>query len=380
MTAAAPEHGDPPAERPLRQEQEDASDEVTEVAPGILRLQLPIHFTGLGHVNCYALEDHDGVTLVDPGLPGEASWNALMARLDDASIPLRHVKGVIVTHSHPDHFGGAGMVAEHSGAEVIASTHFRTWWDPQEEAGEPQLDLAEAPGDEGRAGRDGRADDDRADDDLGPASPFDRPTPWGGRTEPMPAEARQALRERRQEAMRWFRVPRPTVRLDDADPLHAAEREWVAVFTPGHTHDHLCLFSPADGILLSGDHVLPSITPHISGLLHGDPLASYLDSLDKVCALDDVALALPAHGHPFRDLDGRVAAIKEHHDERLERLRVASAALGWADVADLSRELFSPRAWGSMAESETYAHLEHLRCTGRADRREVEGRLEFLAR
>ena len=41
----------------MKQEQEDATEEITEVAPGILRLQLPIDFTGLGHVNCYALED-----------------------------------------------------------------------------------------------------------------------------------------------------------------------------------------------------------------------------------------------------------------------------------------------------------------------------------
>ena len=30
---------------------------IVEVAPGILRLQLPIDFTGLGHVNTYALEE-----------------------------------------------------------------------------------------------------------------------------------------------------------------------------------------------------------------------------------------------------------------------------------------------------------------------------------
>jgi hypothetical protein len=28
--------------------------------------------------------------------------------------------------------------------------------------------------------------------------------------------------------------------------------------------------------------------------------------------------------------------------------------------------LFQERSWGSMAESETYAHLEHLRLTGEA--------------
>ncbi|MCY4664500.1 MAG: hypothetical protein OXC00_07540, partial [Acidimicrobiaceae bacterium] len=59
-----------------KQEQEPASPEVTEVASGVLRLQLPISMPGLGHVNCYALTDSDGVALVDPGLPGEESWAA----------------------------------------------------------------------------------------------------------------------------------------------------------------------------------------------------------------------------------------------------------------------------------------------------------------
>jgi hypothetical protein len=35
-----------------KQEQESARDEVTEVAPGVLRMELPIRMPGLGHVNC----------------------------------------------------------------------------------------------------------------------------------------------------------------------------------------------------------------------------------------------------------------------------------------------------------------------------------------
>ena len=57
-----------------KQEQEDAREEVTEVAPGVLRMELPIRMPGLGHVNCYALVDGDGVALVDPGLPGPATF------------------------------------------------------------------------------------------------------------------------------------------------------------------------------------------------------------------------------------------------------------------------------------------------------------------
>ena len=110
------------SERIPKQEQEPASEEITEVAPGILRLQLPIALPGLGHVNTYAIEDGDGFALVDPGLPGEASWKALLDRMDAAGIPMHRVHHVIVTHSHPDHFGGAGMLAEESGAEVVASS------------------------------------------------------------------------------------------------------------------------------------------------------------------------------------------------------------------------------------------------------------------
>ncbi len=51
----------------MREEQEEASVEVTEVADRVLRLQLPINMPGLRHVNCYALVDDDGVALVDPG-------------------------------------------------------------------------------------------------------------------------------------------------------------------------------------------------------------------------------------------------------------------------------------------------------------------------
>src|ERR1700689_5968601 len=96
------ENGGPTAPRTKKQEQEDASPEIVEVVPGILRLQLPIDFTGLGHVNTYALEDDKGFTLVDPGLPGEESWLALRSRMDAAGIPLGRVHTIGVKTSHPD--------------------------------------------------------------------------------------------------------------------------------------------------------------------------------------------------------------------------------------------------------------------------------------
>lgn len=375
-----------------KQEQAPASEEILEVAPGILRLQLPIDFTGLGHVNTYALEDERGFALVDPGLPGKASWDVLQERMAAAGIPLHRVHSVIVTHSHPDHFGGAGLLAEEAGADIIASHRFRTWWDP-DDLDDRELEPADPsptgppgsrtslPGGTTTAASMAHATVVEHDEDGNPKlppSPFGRPTPWGGRTEELPPERRAEIEKNLADAIRWFRVPRPSIRVADEDRVVLAGREWFGLYTPGHTNDHLCLFDPTEGVLLAGDHVLPTITPHISGMIEGDPLARYVESLDRIASFTGVRLVLPAHGQPFTDLAGRVDEIKAHHDERLERLRELSSEHGWTSVQDLSHLLFAPKAWGSMAESETYAHLEHLRLRGEADQREVGGLLEYL--
>jgi glyoxylase-like metal-dependent hydrolase (beta-lactamase superfamily II) len=355
--------GDPTL-RPRKQEQEPASTEITEMAPGILRLQLPIELPGLGHVNTYALEDDDGFTLVDPGLPGEGNWLNLLDRLQGADIPLERVHTVVVTHSHPDHFGASGLLVEQTGARLVTSQQFRIWWNDLEDSDE-ELESA-----------DGVVNIEQIQAMRG----LDRRTPWGGVTENLPPDRRAEFERNFEESMKWFRIPRPTVRLDDEERIRLGGREWFGLFTPGHTSDHLCVWDPESGILLSGDHVLPTITPHISGLIEGDPLAAYVENLDRVAALDDVQLVLPAHGQPFTDLPGRVDEVKEHHEARLDRLREISEELGWATVEDLSHQLFAPRSWGSMAESETYAHLEHMRRRGEADARDAEGLVEFLAR
>ena len=53
-----------------------------------------------------------GFTLVDPGLPSDESWAALQQRLAAAGIPLKRVHTTFITHSHPDHFGGAHKLVE----------------------------------------------------------------------------------------------------------------------------------------------------------------------------------------------------------------------------------------------------------------------------
>jgi len=215
-------------------------------------------------------------------------------------------------------------------------------------------------------------------DDTGYFSSSTRTTPWGG--SPIPHLARNIWMMR---LARWHLIPRmrppiPTRLVTGGDHLTLAGREWEVVFTPGHTGDHVCLFDPETRLLISGDHVLPTITPHVPGLSPlVDPLGSYLESLQGLRRLGDVSQVLPAHGHPFGDLGGRIDQIVAHHDARLAELRQISAALGPATVVDLSRELFRPAVWGMMAESETYAHLEYLRLRGEAERLDLNGHVGY---
>lgn len=134
-------------------------------------MQLPIRMPGLGHVNMYALLDRRGATVVDPGLPGPATWKAIRQRLGQAGLELRHVHTVVVTHSHPDHFGGAARFAREAGAEVVAHRAFR--FGVLESSDEPEVsveDLSEQAGES----------HPEAESHVKALESWRSRTPWGG--------------------------------------------------------------------------------------------------------------------------------------------------------------------------------------------------------
>jgi glyoxylase-like metal-dependent hydrolase (beta-lactamase superfamily II) len=350
-----------------KQEQEPATDEITELAPGVLRTQLPVELPGLGHVNCYFLEDERGVALVDPGLPGPGSWKALMDRLKRAGFELRHVHTAIVTHSHFDHFGGATQLRLEADANIITHDSFRTVFEARELMENPDAEATEL------------ADDD---DIEKLRSMFRRPKPWGGSWSPPPDDELRIFAKMGRKSAKRFTIPEPSLTLHDTEVVRLARRDWIAVHTPGHTSDHLCLYDPEERLFISGDHVLPTITPHIAGagpgggLLYDDPLAEFFNSLRRMHDFD-VRLVLPAHGHPFTDLAGRADHIIDHHEERLDMLRNSIDQVPSGVVADYMRIMFKERSWGDMAESETFAHLEHLRQLGQATVDQRDGHLVY---
>lgn len=350
--------------RPEKSENKPARDEVEQVAPGVLRVMLPIAMPGLGHVNCYVLSDERGLTLVDPGLADGVSHEVLTQRLADVDLDIRRVHTAVVTHSHHDHFGGVARLLALDTIQPVAvvahSSFGRAWSAAYDDLiAEDSTSWAIRDGDEPL---------------IEAASRFVRPTKWGTMTDPVPIDHLRTLADGI-GLVGALRPPTPTIPVEDGQRIRLGGQDWLVLHTPGHADDHLCLFDEQHGTLLGGDHLLPTITPHISGLSkHDDPLQAFFDSLARIHGLADVNVALPAHGDPFENVYERVTEIREHHDGRLQRLEEIHDANGPGHTEHYMKHLFRERSWGSMAASETFAHLEWLRLNGTVTRTETDGR------
>jgi glyoxylase-like metal-dependent hydrolase (beta-lactamase superfamily II) len=82
---------------------------VEEIVPGLHRILK-------GYVNAYALEDDDGLTLIDTGLPQRAPRVAAATRLLGRSPGA--VKTILLTHHHSDHTGSLADLVKLTGATV----------------------------------------------------------------------------------------------------------------------------------------------------------------------------------------------------------------------------------------------------------------------
>jgi glyoxylase-like metal-dependent hydrolase (beta-lactamase superfamily II) len=159
--------------------------------------------------------------------------------------------------------------------------------------------------------------------------------------------------------------------IDEGDVVTFAGSEWDVYWTPGHEEGHVVFHRRTDGLIIVGDTVLGKITPHIGWMLEPpDPLAQFLDSLEKVARLEP-SLVLPGHGRPFEDGSSRARAIAAHHRLRLRRCMEIVVRKGPMAAMDVARDLFDRELMffeERLALAETLSHLEYLRLRGRMHR------------
>ena len=83
---------------------------VERVRPGVWSIPVPIPNNPLRYVLVYAFETDGGIYLVDAGWNTDEAFETLAAGLTSLGASMGDVRGVMITHIHPDHYGLAGRV------------------------------------------------------------------------------------------------------------------------------------------------------------------------------------------------------------------------------------------------------------------------------
>jgi glyoxylase-like metal-dependent hydrolase (beta-lactamase superfamily II) len=315
---------------------------VEQLRSDLWSVPVPMPHGPLRYVSVYVFAlAGGGLGLIDAGWDSDESWAALCAGLASIGASVADVRGLLVTHLHFDHLGLAGRVRQDSGAWIAMH--------PADAAVVGQLN--------GRTAAAAAADE------------VDFLVRLGADPEEAHADAGDP------DAMEPFlRMAAPDRLLEDGDLADLPGWSLRAVHTPGHTAGHLCFSEERTGLLFSGDHVLPRITPNISTTGDGapDPLRDYLASLAAVRDLAPTEV-LPAHEWRFRGLAERVDELGAHHEHRLEELLQAVRAHPGSTPWQLAAHLTWSRPWSSyqrrmriFAVTETDAHLRLLGSRGLA--------------
>jgi glyoxylase-like metal-dependent hydrolase (beta-lactamase superfamily II) len=313
------------------------------VLPGLWRLRLPLPWPGVPHGNAWAIAAGPGVVLVDTGTHEEGSLAQLERALEQVMLRLEHVRLLVATHAHSDHWGQAAPVRERAGCEF--------WMHPNHEHGVR-----------------GASD---------PEAALARRLEVGRQS----GVSEAALRR---YASRYGEMPSGIAAVIEPDrPLVSGvliETDlgaWDVVETPGHAPSHICLYQPERRLLISGDHLLGRISLFYDyGWTH-NPVGEFLGSLDVVESLD-ARLALSGHGRPFVDVRGHIEGNRQLVRERLDAVLAALDGARVRTAVEIAPAVFGEALSEYNATwrlQETLCYLRHLEVQGQV-RHEADGTVE----
>ena len=321
---------------------------MTEVIPGIYQLKIPLPSKEifLGYVNVYLAQGNNGYLLVDTGWDTEEAFNSLKKQLAEIGINFKDISQIVATHIHPDHCGLTGKLKQLSPAKIALHYLEKDFIESR------YINM----------------------DEL-----LSQIAEWL-HTNGVPNEELIKLQTASLGMAKFVTPALPDITLYGGEIISTGVFNFRVLWTPGHSPGHISLYEPTKKVLISGDYILPKITPNIG--LHPqsgtNPLGDYIKSLNTTKKLD-VNLILPGHENPFTGLQSRIEELIWHHQKRnseiLETLKATaktayqiSTEITWgSDINGVGWDNLTP--WNRrLAILETLAHLEAMRFAGKVEK------------
>jgi glyoxylase-like metal-dependent hydrolase (beta-lactamase superfamily II) len=322
--------------------------EINEVMPNLIQVQTPLPNSPLKATNNYYIRGKARDLWIDTAFNHEICKQAMDETLKILDVDMARTD-IFATHLHADHCGLIGYMAKPStrifasrkDGEVFGDRNYIPRYNRLQEFADKNLS---APG--------------------GGFNIFDQVI-FTYRSDPFDNEI---------------------IMLNDTDTLSIGGFEFECVLTPGHTDGHMCLYDHNKKLLISGDHVLPKITPNITLWdIKSDALGDYLNSLDKIKKLN-AEKVLPGHRYIFEDCNARMDVLRAHHERRMQEVLdiIGGRKMTAYEVAPLMKWDISCKNWDDFppaqkifATGEAMSHLRHLAALGKLKLIEVEGYTAF---
>ncbi|MBV0896139.1 MBL fold metallo-hydrolase [Microbacterium sp. NC79] len=310
-----------------------------KVADGVWALSLPGSHSAIAYTITYLFERPEGLLLVDTGWHKDEAMQGLHEALASLGWTVNDITAIAITHMHPDHFGLVPTLMR-ANPDIVLYMH------------DADLMLV-----------DGRADDERArtmHEWLALMNSMGAPDRYDMTNRIIPSSTLDPTVASRCRA------------ITTGDGIDAGDLSLRAIWTPGHTPGHLCFAVEPLGLLITGDHILPTITPQVTQLSDPsrDVLDDYLTSLMRV-RNGEWGVALPAHQYRFTGLVERIDQLLAHHENRLNILRAeilrapGQTCFELAHVLDWREPLADmPIDQARMAIKEAFAHIIYLQRRG----------------
>jgi glyoxylase-like metal-dependent hydrolase (beta-lactamase superfamily II) len=252
----------------------------------IYTITLPTPFP-VGPVNVYVVRG-DAIVLFDTGPKTRGAYEALEAGLKGLGLQPADLDVIIVTHGHLDHVGLLKRLVEASGAATYGHPYVVSQWTYSEEKAHQRREYFTAL----------------------------------FKTYGVPAVEASACIEH------WnsYRVYTDEAQLDHAIEEGASIAGFDTYHLPGHSPSDLVFVDRRRGLSITGDHLLPDMSPNplmrkpLPGQAKSKSLLEFQHSLRRSRALE-LGICCPGHGPVFGNHREVIDRLLERHDRRTHQIR-----------------------------------------------------------